>query len=87
MIATVGPGLMLMIAGGLFFLISGGFPQTTWLVLGGVCLAGGGFILALGLGFWLCALTNSPSGWSMLHKEEEEETFTGAAPTEDNCMS
>ena len=82
-IATIASGLTLMIAGGIFFLISVGLPQTTWLILGGVCLAVGGCILALGLGFWLCALTVSPSGWTVVHKEEVE-AFTVADASKDN---
>ena len=83
-IAIMAVGLTLLIAGGIFFLISVGLPQTLWLILGGVCLAGGGLSLALGLGFWLYTLTISPSGWTVVHREEAE-AFTGSATCDDIC--
>jgi hypothetical protein len=59
----------------MFFMISVGLPQIVWVVLGGLCLAIGVLLLALGIGCWLMALktlTGGSLGWKGVHREETE---------------
>ena len=49
-------GLSLLVAGGVFFLISAGLPDATWTVLGAVGLALGLIFLTTGILYWLCTI-------------------------------
>jgi hypothetical protein len=70
-------GVALLVAGGVFFLISVGLPQYMWVVLGSGCLGSGALLLAMGVGCWLLALgqvTRLHSSKAV--QREEAETFT-----------
>ena len=74
-------GLTFIVAGLVFFMISAGLPDLTWMVLGGLCLALGTLVFALGVSCWFSIIKTRTggTGWQTKHKEETEAFPVGTS--------
>ena len=79
-------GLTFIVSGFVFFMISAGLPGYVWIILGGLCLALGAILLALGISCWFSILktVTGEAGWQ-IHAKEETEAFT-LESSDDACV-